>query len=173
MPGDRGSTMKFDPNLFVRQHNLRRCYHGTGTLKWDAGLAAQAQAYANKCEWKHSQQRGVGENLHSFGHSNRDALRKQDPAAKALKGWYDDEEPKYNYDRPGFSMATGHFTAVVWKGTENVGCGVSLCPAGTVMQRFATLYTVCQYTKPGNSGGGYSANVPRKLRNAEATCSLR
>jgi hypothetical protein len=36
--------------------------------------------------------------------------------------WYD-EEPLYEYNNPGYSYETGHFTQIVWKGTTEIGCG--------------------------------------------------
>ncbi|KAG0318144.1 Golgi-associated plant pathoproteinsis- protein 1, partial [Podila horticola] len=36
----------------------------------------------------------------------------------AITAWYN-EEKQYNYNNPGFSGATGHFTQVVWKDTKS------------------------------------------------------
>ena len=48
----------------------------------------------------------------------------------------------YNYDSPGFSTATGHFTQVVWKDTTYLGCAVNTnCEWATYL---------CQYRAPGN-----------------------
>ena len=33
--------------------------------------------------------------------------------------------PGYNYDKPGFSPGTGHFTQVVWKSSTHVACAVA------------------------------------------------
>ena len=42
----------------------------------------------------------------------------------AVRCFYD-EIKLYNYDSPGFSMGTGHFTQVVWKETSHVGVGIN------------------------------------------------
>ena len=69
--------------------------------------------------------------------------------------WYD-EVNLYNYNNPGFSSATGHFTQVVWKSTSDLGCGIAI-------SRNGKIYGVSEYTKPGNYGNQYRANVlPKK-----------
>jgi hypothetical protein len=40
----------------------------------------------------------------------------------ATSAWYD-EIKLYNWSKPGFSSGTGHFTQVVWKGSQKVGFG--------------------------------------------------
>ena len=72
--------------------------------------------------------------------------------ADATRNWYD-EIKKYNFNRPGFTSATGHFTQLVWKGSNRIGVGFAL----TSDQR--TIYVVAQYAPPGNSG---SSNEYRK-----------
>ena len=62
--------------------------------------------------------------------------------------WYDEVED-YDFDNPGVVPAgkqVGHFTAMVWRDTCEVGCGVS------------ENFLVCRYSPPGNfltAGGGY------------------
>lgn len=51
----------------------------------------------------------------------------------------------YDYNNPGFSMATGHFTQVVWKGTTQVGCAVQTCPSGFAGWSTGGTYVVCRY----------------------------
>jgi len=51
-------------------------------------------------------------------------------------------------------MNTGHFTQVVWKGSQQLGCGVASCPAipgGT--------FYVCRYVPAGNVQGAFPNNV--------------
>jgi hypothetical protein len=64
--------------------------------------------------------------------------------------WYD-EVNKFNFRSGGFSMKTGHFTQVVWRGTREVGCGKSQCNGLDVW--------ICQYAPPGNVEGQYRQNV--------------
>jgi hypothetical protein len=41
--------------------------------------------------------------------------------------WYD-EVKFYNYNNPGFGMSTGHFTQLVWIGSNALGCGIGFSP---------------------------------------------
>jgi len=71
--------------------------------------------------------------------------------ANAVVGMWYDELEKFNFRSGGFSMKTGHFTQVVWRGTREVGCGKSQCNGLDVW--------ICQYDPPGNVEGQYRQNV--------------
>ena len=64
-----------------------------------------------------------------------------------------DEIKYYNYNAPGFSLATGHFTQVVWKSSKSIGVGVAKGLGGTT-------YVVVNYYPQGNYQGQFSAKVP-------------
>ena len=64
--------------------------------------------------------------------------------------WYD-EIAQYRFPDGGFSMETGHFTQVVWRGTTQVGCGHSQCKGNDIW--------VCNYDPAGNWDGQYRENV--------------
>jgi hypothetical protein len=66
--------------------------------------------------------------------------------------WYD-EIKLYNFNRPGFAMATGHFTQVVWKGSQKLGIGFGVTSDGK------SVYIVAQYSPPGNYMGQFEQNV--------------
>ena len=43
---------------------------------------------------------------------------------KATISWYNELfDPGYDFDKPGFSKGTGHFTQVVWDGSKKLGMG--------------------------------------------------
>ncbi|KAF3761777.1 PR-1-like protein, partial [Cryphonectria parasitica EP155] len=67
-----------------------------------------------------------------------------------------DEVKEYNYNKPGFSEQTGHFTQLVWKNSTTVGCGSRLC--GT-----RGWFLVCEYWPRGNVAGQYSSEVGRQV----------
>src|SRR5207237_896711 len=72
-----------------------------------------------------------------------------DPEATVAM-WYA-EVTHYRFPDGGFSMTTGHFTQVVWRGTQRVGCGHTACNGNDIW--------VCQYDPPGNWEGAYRENV--------------
>ena len=56
-----------------------------------------------------------------FGENLWMKLGGPDPSCNDIVGrWYNEIE-KYNWNKPGFSMQTGHFNQVVWKSTRRVG----------------------------------------------------
>ncbi|QDZ19012.1 putative cysteine-rich secretory protein [Chloropicon primus] len=124
------------------KHNEYRRKHGVPLLAWSDEVARSAQSHADRCVFAHSLGAGYGENL-AWGHQDIE---------KAIKDWYD-EIALYNYNSPGFGMGTGHFTQVVWKGTQEVGCARGNCPG-------QNLWT-CQYSPAGNVMGAFAENVPR------------
>lgn len=68
--------------------------------------------------------------------------------------WYN-EIQNYNFDSPGFSSNTGHFTQLVWAETTHIGVGHAV--------NGSTTYVVGNYTPPGNVQGreNYERNVKR------------
>jgi uncharacterized protein YkwD len=135
---------------YVAAHNAYRKQHCAAPLEWSAELAKAAQSWADQlkkagCAFEHSRTR-YGENL-AGGTSG--AL---DPAG-STEMWYR-EVDQYDFKKGGFSMATGHFTQVVWAGTKRVGCGMTTCKGMDII--------VCNYDPPGNVQGGYAANVKPK-----------
>lgn len=123
-----------DVQATLQAHNAARSRRGARPLVWDDGLASVAQAWSNRGVFEHSKSR-YGENL-AMGTGN---------CKEAVDLWTDEEKQW----RPGmgFTMATGHFTQVVWKGSKRVGCG------------FAKGIVTCNYDPPGNYTGNFDANV--------------
>ncbi|KAB2898748.1 MAG: hypothetical protein F9K40_11070 [Kofleriaceae bacterium] len=134
-------------DAYLAAHNAFRKQHCAPPLAWSAELAKVAQGWADQlkkagCAFEHSRTR-YGENL-AAGTSG--AL---DPA-RTTEMWYR-EVDKYDWKKGGFSMETGHFTQVVWAGTQRIGCGMTTCKGLDVI--------VCNYDPPGNVHGQYAANV--------------
>jgi hypothetical protein len=88
-----------------------------------------------------------------------------------VNDWYS-EVSLYDFNNPGFSNNTGHFTQVVWKNTTEIGCGVRTdCPTPAAWP-FA-YHLVCQYSPPGNFTGQYSQNVmPLVTNTSDMTVGL-
>jgi uncharacterized protein YkwD len=119
-------------------HNKWRKLHQAPNLIWDDQLANYAERYANKCQFKHSSS-PYGENL-ATGYPS---------ATIAVNFWYG-EHTQYFYSRPGFSMRTGHFTQMIWKATQKIGCAYVGCNGknGTPGK-----FLVCEYGPAGNIMG--------------------
>lgn len=118
-------------------------------LSWSCELAEVAQAYAEHlandmdCALVHSGG-DYGENIYwSYGF--------QPSAQDVVDGWAS-EEPCYSYDKfpdqcsdvPDVCDQCGHYTQMVWRNTELVGCGMALC--GPQQEQI----WVCNYDPPGN-----------------------
>lgn len=116
-------------------HNKWRNLHHAPSLVWDDQLASYAEHYASKCQFKHSSS-PYGENL-AAGYPS---------ISIAVNAWYA-EYAQYFYSRPGFSMRTGHFTQMIWKSTQKLGCGYVACNGknGTPGK-----FLVCEYSPAGN-----------------------
>ncbi|KAJ5644487.1 hypothetical protein N7507_010498 [Penicillium longicatenatum] len=143
--------------------NEYRGIHEADEVVWNETLVKYAQSWAETCIWKHSDG-PYGENL-AFGYPN---------ATAAVEAW-GDEGRLYNFKKPtGFTEATGHFTQLVWKSTEEVGCAAVNCgytedfskvrregdglvsrTAADGSSRAQGWYVVCEYTPPGNVVGDH------------------
>jgi hypothetical protein len=146
-PRTGSGKLSGDAQAFVDAHNRVRAKHCAGPLSWSVKLAQVAQQWANAlrdkgCAFGHSNG-SFGENL-AAGTSGT-----LDPET-VVKMWYD-EVAHYRFPNGGFSMKTGHFTQVVWRGTSQVGCGHSQCNGMDIW--------VCEYDPPGNWEGQYRENV--------------
>jgi uncharacterized protein YkwD len=152
--GDRGATQagkplaaSSDAQPLVDAHNRVRARHCAKPLAWSSRLAQVAQQWANSlrdkgCVFGHSGG-SHGENLAAGTSGTLDA-------EAVVKMWYD-EVARYRFPNGGFSMQTGHFTQVVWRGTTHVGCGRSQCKGMDIW--------VCEYDPAGNWEGQYRENV--------------
>ncbi len=142
-------------------HNRLRAMVGADPalppLTWDPDLAAIAQAYSERlastgCGLTHSSN-GYGENLYW-----QRGLHVS--AADVVESWYE-EVACYTYGKfmRGDACDTactdamnasgcGHYTQVVWRNTERLGCGMATCSSG------AEIWT-CNYDPAGNYIGQY------------------
>jgi uncharacterized protein YkwD len=145
-----------EAQAFVDAHNRVRAQHCARPLAWSDKLAHIAQRWADAlrdkgCAFGHSGG-STGENLAAGTTGTLDA-------DSVVQMWYD-EVGAYKFPNGGFSMQTGHFTQVVWRGTTAVGCGRSRCKGMDIF--------VCEYDPPGNWEGQYRENVlPKSCRKGD------
>lgn len=133
----------------VKSHNEYRSRHQVGPLVWSDNLAQGAQSWADYLAennlFQHAANSPVGENLYL---SSRKPM---EPCTSATKAFYD-EVKYYDYNNPGFSLRTGHFTQVVWKNTKQIG-------AAYATRKDGRFVLVIRYSPPGNYRFQFSQNV--------------
>jgi len=142
-----GSSLSLkEMQQLINLHNKVRANVGVGPLNWSKELAIYAQQWADHlasagCEMKHRPHSGRwkqvhGENLFmgtSGNYGVTDAVTMWESEKKYYKGgalnssnWYD----------------SGHYTQIVWKDTQRVGCAKVECKGRIIV--------VCDYDPPGN-----------------------
>ena len=134
----------------IKLHNLYRACHNAQPLFFNCDILKISQAYSDKLASQnsglvHSNNRyngqWMGENLAYFYGTDGEVPTKM---------WYD-EYSAYDFNNPGFSMNTGHFTQVVWKNSKEFGIGYSCVNS--------RCYVTGNYFPGGNVGGQYQSNV--------------
>ncbi|KAI8484740.1 Golgi-associated plant pathoproteinsis- protein 1 [Branchiostoma belcheri] len=139
----------------LETHNEYRTWHGAPKLKLSRKLSRSAKAFArglaetNKiADMRHSPEAIEG----LYGESIACASYQQS-GREVSELWYT-EMKRYNFETPGYQPRTSHFTAMVWRSTRKVGCGVARAEDGST-------YIVARYSPPGNmiEEGEYAENV--------------
>lgn len=132
-------------------HNKLRDKHESSHLQWSRPAAAKAKEWARSLsdsgKLQHGNNEGMGQNL---AYKSGQELTAQEVADM----WYQ-ESSEYDYNKPGFSSNTGHFTQMVWGNTTHMGA--ALVVSGN------RSYVVANYMPPGNitNPGQFEKNVRR------------
>lgn len=138
----------------LKWHNDYRSIHQAPTVTWNDTIAADAKVWATYLAdnnmFEHATNLGQldqGENLYLV------SVQPTEPCTDATKAFYE-EIKDYNFDQPGFSSQTGHFTQVVWKSTRQIG-------AANKTRADGQFVVVVRYSPPGNvnSGNYFKDNV--------------
>ena len=140
-PDTRSAMSRAHVQEILTYHNKVRHDVGVGPLRWSPRLAAYAQRWADElasttCRMQHRARPRFGENLFigTAGHYR---------AVHAAKAW-EEEKPLYKggaLTKSNWKPA-GHYTQMIWRNTERVGCGEAQCKG--------MLMVVCNYDPPGN-----------------------
>jgi hypothetical protein len=133
--------------------NAYRAKHQAPPLTWDTTIQPFSQQYAEQLlatnTFKHSGNALYGENLAYFQNYGTDVLTL---LKLSVDNWYN-EVALYDYTKPQFSEATGHFTALVWKSCTSFAMGIAIdLPTKTALVTYNCL-------PPANYIGEFSKNV--------------
>jgi hypothetical protein len=132
--------------------NKYRTMHQAPPLALDDTITNASQEWSNNLlttnVFQHSGNKLYGENLAYFSGygSNIMVLLK-----KSVDAWYN-EVKMYDFNNPGFSASTGHFTCLVWKSSTSYGIGIAI-------DAKMRAYIVMNTSPPGNYVGQFKANV--------------
>lgn len=166
---------KEDIQEIMRMHNEPRRRYGLPELVWDDSLAKLAQQWADTCYWGHwaspktrqalgadyiEKPRQTGENLSIWSDNFTTLL-----AGQYGTSLWTEEEPNYKCGavidgKECSGGQCGHWTQMMWKDTQRVGCALRTCVDGVDPRSWSqsigdsnAKYLVCQYDPPGNFTG--------------------
>jgi len=137
--------------------NNYRAKHQAPPMVWDNTIYSFSQSWSlvlsNNNLFQHSGNQLYGENLAYFQGYGSDAMVL---IKKSIDSWYN-EVMKYDFNSPGFSSGTGHFTCLVWKSSTRFAIGISINS-----QTQAAIITM-NTAPPGNVQGEFEMNVLPQL----------
>lgn len=136
-------------------HNKMRCAVGVPPLKWSGALQCQAQQAQNdKAGMVHS-------NSYEMAIKAGENLASGTDIDMAAWMWFTE------YVSGGTGSEVGHFTAMVWKGTTELGCGIGRTGGGVIRCHYAN--------SPGNYNNQFEANVPdfKGQESKFASCGIK
>lgn len=144
-------------------HNHLRRVHGTPPLEWSDECYVEAKKQADACQEKSQLFHGYLQGPSGrHGQNGYWCSAPGSSAQQCVQSWYDEiTDPGYDFNEPGFTSGTGHFTQVVWRDTRQVGMALSedgkfvfanYYPAGNFQGRFEQNVPQGTWT-PGGGGG--------------------
>jgi len=156
----------------VNAHNVHRANHSAPAVTWDTELASIAAQIASSCKFEHDTSTGGG----GYGQNIAAGTPAEEVAKVVSDQWYNSEVdlfPQYGAASPDMSNfhAWGHFSQVVWKDTDRIGCATQQCSGGVsgVGGNVPPHFTVCNYRKTGNVMGFFDQNVLPSLNHPTVT----
>jgi len=135
-------------NTVLSMHNQERAAVRVPPLTWSSSLAAESQGYANTL--------ASGGYVCTFGNCNTRLPHGASnenlawgsvgyPLADLVQSWINEKSRYDGGPVPSGGGPAGHYTAMVWHSTAEVGCGTS---SGAQIE-----ILVCRYNPPGNFVG--------------------
>jgi pathogenesis-related protein 1 len=152
--GNTGSRLtQQQAQQMVNYHNQKRAEVGNGNVSWSTEIAQYAQQRAEQIartkQLAHlpQGQNPYGENLASGGSTGGGVVF---TVINACDGWYSEKAkmPRnaHTMTIDLFNKGVGHYTQMVWKGSTQIGVGISQYQQGA----FTMTVVVCCYNPPGN-----------------------
>ncbi|VDK75454.1 unnamed protein product [Onchocerca ochengi] len=113
-------------------------------MYWSEELAMSAQRHANKCDFRHSNDRiNIGENIWAAPYSNY---------TEAVSRWFNEVYDLRCDCKHAYKHCCGHYVQVVWSETNLVGCGYAKCRDILGIQNRGHRHIfVCHYNPQGNT----------------------
>lgn len=137
----------------LKKHNHYRAKHGVPLLTLSPKLCDYAQEWANHLAksdtFQHRPNNKYGENIYMEWSSNPSG---KVSGEKSVDSWYS-EIKVHKFGREPTSLASGHFTQVIWKSSKELGVAYGRNKNGKT-------YVVANYDPAGNMIGSFSPNVP-------------
>lgn len=135
------------------KHNYYRRVHHVGPLTINNSLCRIAESYSRILAYS------IRSLVHSKNKYNREPIGenlyyckgKEPTGSHVTSNWYE-EIQEHDFNSEWGNVNTGHFTQVVWKGTKEVGFGVTKNENGQ-------YFVVANYFPAGNVIGTYKENV--------------
>lgn len=149
-------NIKWNATVVAAKLNTIRYYHSVPAVAIDPDLNLIAQSWADELihanAFYHSSNR-YGENL-AMASSSAEPFDYSIYILNAIDAWYREiKDYNFSISSPGFSIKTGHFTALVWKATTSIGVGAAYSP-------LTKKIIICMnFNPPGNVQGQFSRNV--------------
>ena len=147
-------------NELISTHNTKRQNHGVSSLSKLTAIEANCQQTANNCKENESlihstgtyQSQPLGQNLYMYA-------GRAPTGSEITEKWYS-EEANYDYvnGKSSNGGVIGHFTQLVWKNTNKIGCAYAQGKYKTYSPAF---YVCCNYYPAGNYNNQYIQNVFR------------
>ncbi|XP_030441730.1 pathogenesis-related protein PRB1-3-like [Syzygium oleosum] len=125
---------------YISSHNAVRAKHNLPALQWNTSLANFAKWYANQrrgdCALIHSTS-DYGENIF-WGQGKRWTPKDAVAAWAAVEAYFN-----YNSNTCMAGKDCSHYTQLVWRTTQKVGCAQIVCNSGDT-------FITCEYSPHGN-----------------------
>jgi pathogenesis-related protein 1 len=119
-------------------------------LCYSSTVQQTAQAWANGCNWKHNPGRAG-----SWARTSRPSRARCPTRLCTRSSSGPAKLPTTTNASNGCSGVCGHYTQIVWRSSQRLGCGVAVCTTGSPWGSPSPswTYVVCNYDPPGNYVG--------------------